>query len=73
MAACTFGTEFVVMKTGVEALCGICYKLRMIGIPIDGATNIYGDTMSVINYTSKPKSVLKRRITLYVITLYVSQ
>ncbi|KAL7452765.1 hypothetical protein ACHAXS_000285 [Conticribra weissflogii] len=56
---CTFGAEFVAMKTGVEALRGICYKLRMIGIPIDGATNIYGDTMSVINYTSKPKSLLK--------------
>ncbi len=49
------------MKTGVEALCGICYKLCMMGIPIDGATHIYGDSMSVINNTLKPKSVLKKQ------------
>ncbi len=58
---CTFGAEFVAMKTGVEALRGIRYKLRMMGIPIDGATHIYGDSMSVINNTSKPKSVLKKK------------
>ncbi|KAL7448007.1 hypothetical protein ACHAXS_000121 [Conticribra weissflogii] len=28
------------------------------GILIDGATHIYGDSMSVINNTSKPESVL---------------
>ncbi len=61
MATCTFGTEFVVMKTGVEALRGICYKLDMMGIPIDGATHIYGDSMSVINSTSKPESILKKK------------
>ena len=49
------------MMTGIEALCGIRYKLRMMGIPIDGATYIYGDSMSVINNTSKPKSVLKKK------------
>ncbi len=47
------------MKTGVEALCGIRYKLHMMGIPIDGATHIYRDSMSVINNTSKPESILK--------------
>ncbi|KAL7451499.1 hypothetical protein ACHAXS_000250 [Conticribra weissflogii] len=31
---CTFGAEFVSMKTCVEALFGICYKLRMMGIPM---------------------------------------
>ncbi|KAL7447625.1 hypothetical protein ACHAXS_000025, partial [Conticribra weissflogii] len=45
---CTFSAEFMAMKTGVEALCGICYKLCMMEIPIDGATHIYGDSMSVI-------------------------
>ena len=58
---CTFGAEFVAMKTGVEALRGIRYKLRMMGIPIDGATHIYGDSMSVINNTSKPESKLKKK------------
>ncbi len=58
---CTFGAEFVAMKTVVEALLGICYKLHMMGIPIDGATHIYGDSMSVIKNTSKPKTVLEKK------------
>ncbi len=49
------------MKTGIEALCGICYKLCMMGIPIGRATYIYGDSMSVINSTSKPESILKQK------------
>ncbi len=31
------------------------------GIPIDGATHIYGVNMSVINNTSNPESVLKKK------------
>ena len=58
---CTFGAEFVAMKTGVETLRGIRYKLRMMGIPIDGATRIFGDAKSVINNTSTPESVLKKK------------
>ncbi len=69
---CTFGAEFVAMMTGIEALHGIHCKLCMMGIPIDGATHIFGDSMSVINNTLKLKSVLKK-ITLCVITLYLSQ
>ncbi len=58
---CTFGTEFVATKTGVKTLCGIHYKLHMMSIPIDGATHIYGDSMSVINDTSKSKSIIKKK------------
>ena len=35
-----FGAEFVAMKQGVEALRGICYKLRMMGVSIDGPSYI---------------------------------
>ena len=31
-----FGAEFVCLKQGVECLKGIRYKLRMMGVPIDG-------------------------------------
>ncbi len=58
---CTFCSEFVAMKIGIEALCGIHYKLSMMGVSKDGATHIYGDCMSVINNTSKPKSLLKKK------------
>ena len=56
-----FGAEFVAMKHGVETLRGIRYKLRMMGVPIDGPSYVYGDNMSVINNTQKPESVLKKK------------
>ena len=56
-----FGAKFVAMKTGVETLRGIRYKLRMMGVEIDGSTYIYGNNQSVINNTSKPESVLKKK------------
>ena len=56
-----FGAEFVAMKHGVETLRGIRYKLRMMGVPIDSPSYVYGDNMSVINNTQKPESVLKKK------------
>ncbi len=50
-----------VMKTGVEAIHRIHYKLCMMGIPIDGATHIHGDSMSVVNNTLKPESLFKKK------------
>ena len=46
-----FGAEFVAMKTRVEALRGIRYKLRMMGVPLTVPTYVYGDNMSVIYNT----------------------
>ena len=31
-----FGAKFVAMKQGVEALIGIIFKMRMMGVNIDG-------------------------------------
>ena len=56
-----FGAECVAMKQGVEELRGIRYKLRMMGVNIDGPTYVYGDNMSVIHNTSTPESVLKKK------------
>ena len=56
-----FGAEFVALKTGIETLRGLKYKLRMMGVSINGPTYIYGDNQSVINNTSKPESVLKKK------------
>ena len=53
-----FGAEFVAMKQGTKALSGIRYKLRMMGVPVEGPTYIYGDNMSVIYNTSRPESCL---------------
>ena len=42
-----FGAEFFALKTGVESLRGIRYKLHMMGVPLTGPTYIYGDTNRV--------------------------
>ncbi len=70
---CTFGAEFVAMKTGIEALHGICYKFCMMDIPIDGATHIHEDSMSVIMIPQNWNLYLRIIITLFVITQYVNQ
>ena len=55
-----FDAEFVAMKKGVEELRGIRYKLRMMGVGVDGPTYVYSDNMSVIHNTSTPESALKK-------------
>ena len=56
-----FGVEFVVLKNGIETLRGIRYKLRKMGVDIDGPSYCYRDNMSVIHNTSKPESTLKKK------------
>ena len=56
-----FGAEFVAMKHGVEELRGLRYKLRMMGVPIDSPSYVYGDNMSVIHNTQRPESQLKKK------------
>jgi hypothetical protein len=57
----TFGSEFTMMKTGVELSEGIRYKLRMMGVPLDGHIHIKVDNMSVVKNTSIPESMLKKK------------
>jgi hypothetical protein len=56
-----FGAEFVALKTVMETLRGLRYKLRMMGIPVDGPSYIFGDNMSVIHNTQRPESTLKKK------------
>jgi hypothetical protein len=56
-----FGAEFVAMKNGIETTRGLRYKLRMMGVAIDGPTYVYGDNMSVVHNTQRPESVLKKK------------
>jgi hypothetical protein len=59
-----FGAEFVAMKHGIEKLRGLQYKLRMMGVPIDGPSFIYSNNKSAIKNSSKPESVLKKKCNL---------
>jgi hypothetical protein len=57
----TFGSEFVALKTAMEANRALRYKLRMMGVPIEGPTYMYCDNMSVVNNTTAPESMLKKK------------
>ena len=56
-----FRAEFVALKKGMEDVCGLLYKLRMMGVRIIGPTYIYGDNMSVIHNTHCPESTLRKK------------
>jgi hypothetical protein len=57
----SFGSEFTAMKQGVEVCEGLRYKLRMMGVPLDGHTHVKADNMSVVKNTSNPESMLKKK------------
>ena len=57
----TFGSEYVALKTAVEMIEGLRYKLRMMGVPLDGPADVFCDNESVVTNTTKPESTLKKR------------
>jgi hypothetical protein len=57
----TFGSEFIAMKTAVEQVEALCYKLRMMGVPIDDPASIYCDNQSVFKNALRPESVCNKK------------
>jgi hypothetical protein len=57
----TFGSKFVAMRIAVELVEGLRYKLRMMGVPIDGPTSLFCDNEAVVTNTTAPESTLKRK------------
>ena len=49
------------MKHGTEKLRGLRYKYRMMGIPLSGPSNVYGDNKSAITNSTTPESTLKKK------------
>jgi len=56
-----FGAEFCALTQGMDRMRGLRYKLRMMGIPLEGTSYTYGDNMSVIHNTQRPDSTLKKK------------
>ena len=57
----SFGSEFIAMKQCCEYIRGLRYKLRMMGIPVEGPAFIFGDNKSVLANSSLPDSVLQKK------------
>ena len=59
----TFGSEFIAMKTAVEQIEALRYKIRMFGSPIEGPTNVFCDNEAVFKNASMPDSTLRKKHT----------
>ena len=57
----TFGSEFVAMRQAVEMIEGLRYKVRMMGIEIEGSTSLLCDNESVVKNATRPESCLKKK------------
>jgi hypothetical protein len=61
VACATFGSEFVAAKTATEKAYDLRYTLRMMGIPVDYQTYVFGDNAAVITQSTIPHSQLGKR------------
>jgi hypothetical protein len=57
----TFGSEFIAMRIAIDLVEALRYKLTMMGIPMDGPTNVFCDNEAVVKNTTKPESTLKKK------------
>ena len=57
----TFGSEFIALKTAIDQIEALRYKLRMFGIPMDGPTSVFCDNEAVVKNTAYSESTLKRK------------
>ena len=57
----TYGSEFMAARTASEQIIDLRYTLRMMGIPIDGPSWMFGDNQSVITSATIPESTLNKR------------
>ena len=57
----TFGSEIVAMRSAVDLIEGLRYKLRMFGIPIEGPTDVFCDNEAVTKNCGIPESTLKKK------------
>ena len=56
----TFGNKFLAMKHCKEYIRGLWFKLKMMGIRINGPVFVYGDSQFVLANTTGPYSALKK-------------
>ncbi len=49
------------MKQATEYVRGLRYKLRIMSIPVDEPSFVFGDNPSILANTSRPESQLKKK------------
>ena len=61
MESSTFGSESIAMRQAIDLIEALRYKLRMMGVPVEKATKVYGDNESVVNAMTRPEAQLKKK------------
>jgi hypothetical protein len=56
-----FGSELMALQIAVDMIEGLRYKLRMMGIPLDGKTSVFCDNKRVVKNTTAPELPLKKK------------
>ena len=57
----TFGSEYVAARTCTEQIIDLQNTFRYLGVPVDGASFMFGDNETVVNTASIPHSKLHKR------------
>ena len=57
----TYGSEFMAVRQAVEQIIDLCYMQHMFGVPLDGASWLFGDNKSVVTSSTIPHSSLNKR------------
>jgi hypothetical protein len=57
----TYGSEFMAARQATEQIMDLRYTLRMMGIPLDGPSWMFGDNQGVITSSTIPHSNLNKR------------
>ena len=57
----TYGSEFMAGRQATEQIMDLRYTLRMLGVPLDGPSWLFGDNKSVVQSSTIPHSTLSKR------------
>jgi hypothetical protein len=57
----TFGSEFVALHIATEMVKALCFKLRMMGVPLDGQANALVDNDTIVKNSTVPSSTLQKK------------
>ena len=60
METSAYGSEMVTGRIGVNHCVELEYTLRMMGVPVEGRTLLFGDNESMVKNTTLPRSTLKK-------------
>ena len=50
-----------ITRIGTDKIVEMGYMLRMLGVPIEGQSVMYGDSLAVTNIATIPEDTLKKR------------